>query len=153
MSSQPIEPVPDGEQVDIFAAIAEAESDPQRQAVAAARRATLVAVGRAERDAGMQLADESVDDFWRSTVDQAIRAFADSGQPFNADDLREAGVPDPHGKGRSQNAWGMRFLVAKRAGLIVEVGRRTSRRASVHAHRVAVYVGADHAHRYPHTTF
>lgn len=141
-----------GAQTDIFDCIAHEERLAATTMTATARRRTLIAAARAERDAGLQQADDSVDDFWRATVDQAIRAFAEAGTPFNADDLREAGVPDPHGMGRSQNAWGPRFLKAKKDGLIVRIGYRAARRTSVHAHEVSVYVGAQHAHLYERRT-
>lgn len=99
-------------------------------------------LGRVLRDAGTMAVDQRDDNaWWRSCADQAIDALAASGRPFTADDVRELGVPDPS----SPKAWGARFLAAARAGRIVRVGYQPSRRASVHAHPVAVWQGPGEA--------
>lgn len=94
-------------------------------------------LGAALRDEGVALADEAATDWWRSCADRAINTLAATGRPFTADDVRELGVPDP----ASPKAWGARFLMASRQGRIVRVGYQPSRRASVHAHPVAVWQG------------
>lgn len=95
-------------------------------------------LGAALRDAGTAQADAAAGDWWKATADQAIDHLAATGRPFTADDVRDLGVPDPS----SPKAWGARFLSASKAGRIVRVGYTPSRRASVHAHPVAVWQGA-----------
>lgn len=95
-------------------------------------------IGEALREVGIVQANENTDAWWRDCADQAIDSLAVTGRPFTADDVRDLGVPDPP----SPKAWGARFLGASRAGRITRVGYQPSRRASVHAHPIAVWVGA-----------
>lgn len=94
-------------------------------------------LGRALRDEGTAIADENAGDWWRSCADQAIDTLAATGRPFTADDVRDLGVPDP----ASPKAWGARFLAAAKSGRITRIGYTPSRRASVHAHPIAVWQG------------
>jgi hypothetical protein len=92
------------------------------------------------RDAGIADATDHADDWWRRTVDQAIRALAETGKPFVADDVRER-VPDPP-PGTSPNAFGGRFYAASRAGLISLMGYRRSTRPESRRRPVSVWKGA-----------
>jgi hypothetical protein len=94
-------------------------------------------IGQALREIGVAQANENTDIWWRSCADQAIDTLAATGRPFTADDVRDLGVPDPP----SPKAWGARFLSASRQGRIVRVGYTPSRRASVHAHPIALWTG------------
>lgn len=94
-------------------------------------------LGRALRDRGAAVADENAGQDWRSVADRAIDHLASTGRPFTADDVRALGVPDPS----SPRAWGARFLAASKQGRIERVGYAPSRRASVHAHPIAVWKG------------
>ena len=94
-------------------------------------------VGRLLRDDGIRRADANVDEFWKRTADQAIRALAGSGRPFTADDLHDLGVPAPV----SRNAMGGRFQAAAKAGLIVKIGYQPSRRPELRCTPIAVWQG------------
>ena len=99
------------------------------------------ATGRHLKAAGISLADTAAAQEWRDAADKAIADLARRGQPFTADDVRDLGVPDP----RSPKAWGGRFLAAAANGIIVRVGYTPSRRASVHAHPIALWRGQETA--------
>lgn len=108
-------------------------------------------LSRLLRDNGIDLVDMAADNWWKEIVDDAIAYLAATGTPFTADDVRDLGIPDPH----APQAWGARFMAATRAGLIVRVGDASSRRPSVHAHRIGLYVGAEAVslqHRQPDAT-
>ncbi|MGZ4597433.1 MAG: hypothetical protein ACXV3V_10950 [Actinomycetes bacterium] len=95
-------------------------------------------LGEALRDEGCAQVNANTAEAWREQVDAAIRSLAALGRPFTADDVRDLdGINDPP----SPNAWGSRFLTAAKRGVIVRVGYLPSRRASVHAHPVAVWQG------------
>lgn len=96
-------------------------------------------LGRTLRDAGTYAVDSRADHAdWRECADSGIDYLAATGRPFTADDVRALSwVDEP----TSPKAWGARFLAAARGGRIVRVGYRPSRRASVHAHPVAVWRG------------
>lgn len=94
--------------------------------------------GQALRDQGVAQVDANTDPDWKALVDRVIAQLAATGQPFTADDVRAQGVPEP----AQPQAWGSRFLAAARAGHIRRIGYQPSRRASVHAHPIAVWQGA-----------
>lgn len=97
-----------------------------------------ITLGEALKEIGTTRADLAADKVWKQLADAAIDRLAATGQPFTADDVREMGVPDPS----SPKAWGSRFLSAAKGGRIRRVGYQPSRRTSVRAHPVAVWVGA-----------
>lgn len=99
---------------------------------------TQMTLGEALKEIGTSSADLAADKVWKHLVDAGIDRLAATGQPFTADDVRDLGIPDPS----SPKAWGARFLSAARAGRIRRVGYVPSRRASVHAHPIAQWVGA-----------
>jgi hypothetical protein len=90
------------------------------------------------RDRGVAQVDANTDAGWKALVDHIITELARTRAPFTADDVRDRGVPDPP----TPQAWGARFLAASKAGQIRRIGYQPSRRASVHAHPVAVWEGA-----------
>lgn len=93
--------------------------------------------GRALRDAGAAQVEANTPDDWNAAADHAIGWLARSGREFTVDDVRaRVGPPPGH-----PNAMGARFLAARRAGLIAEVGYARSGRADAHARRVMVYRG------------
>lgn len=96
-------------------------------------------LGRLRRDVGMAAADAVQPDEWRAAVDEQIDRLARLGQPFVADDVSAIVGDSPTG---SQGAMGARFQAAVKRGAIRRVGYVPSRRASVHAHPVAQWVGA-----------
>lgn len=96
------------------------------------------ATAAALRDQGAARVDANTDLDWKQQVDAAIEQLARGGQPFTADDVRALGIPDPP----SPQAWGARFLAASKAKRIRQVGFQASQRASVHAHRIAIWQGA-----------
>lgn len=95
-------------------------------------------IGELLKEQGTSRADQAADAMWKQLADAAIDRLAASGKPFTTDDVRELGVPDPS----SPKAWGARMLSAAKSGRIRRVGYQPSRRPSVHAHPVAVWVGA-----------
>ncbi len=100
--------------------------------------ATQPQLGDAYKQLGMLRADVAASTSWKQDVDAAIVELAATGEPFTAEEVRElAGDPPDH-----PNAMGARFNAAARAGLIVRVGYRLARRASLHRHPIALWVGA-----------
>lgn len=73
---------------------------------------------------GVQLALDNADDWWQSVAMRALRWLAATGQPFEAYDVTELGVPDPD----HPNRWGALFRAAHTAGLIEHHGYTASRR-------------------------
>lgn len=96
-------------------------------------------LGEALKEIGTTRADLAADKVWKHLADAAIDQLAAAGQPFTADDVRALGVPDPS----SPKAWGARMLSAAKGGRIRRIGYTPSRRPSVHAHPVAVWVGTE----------
>lgn len=89
---------------------------------------------------GMASADAAEGHEWKARADAAIAELAAGGKEFTAEDVRtRAGDPE------HANAFGSRFLQAARRGLIICVGRRKSGRASLHAHEIRVWKGAETA--------
>lgn len=93
------------------------------------------------RDEGLALAESSLDFWWTSCADRALRDLARSGRPFSVDDLRDAGVPDP----RHSPAWGALFRSRALAGLIEPAGFTVSRTPSRRAAVVRLWIGTEHA--------
>jgi hypothetical protein len=101
-------------------------SQPELFGNLASRTRADIAEAQRRRDEGVALADEATDDFWRNTVDQAIRHFAARGEPFSQNELREL-LPEPN----SPFAFGARFLKAARDGVIQPIGAvRSTKRES-----------------------
>lgn len=98
-----------------------------------------LAGGRADRDAGMALAESNAAPEWRERARQTVDALAALGVPFTADDVIEVvGLPDTG----SPNAVGALFAGAARRGAIVRAGDAQATRRARHAGRVTVWVGA-----------
>jgi hypothetical protein len=98
----------------------------------------LRAIADGGKIGGQARSDENTDDWWRSTVDQAIRFLARTGRAFDAYAVAELGVPEPD----HPNRWGPRFTAAARAGIIEPVGYAKSRRPTVAGAAVRVWRGA-----------
>lgn len=98
---------------------------------------TQMTLGEALKEIGTTRADLAADSGWKQLADAAIDRLAAAGQPFTTDDVRELGIPDPV----SPKAWGARMLSAAKGGRIRRIGYTPSRRPSVHAHPIAVWVG------------
>ena len=93
--------------------------------------------GRAARDDGVGSVNGNTSQEWRDCCDQAIDELAATGREFVASDIMLLGVPDP----ANPNSLGGAFHRASRAGVIRCVGFAPSRRPSVHASIVRVWVG------------
>lgn len=92
---------------------------------------------RAQRDAGIAQAEAADLLGWdRSLIDQAIRVWADTGDPFSANELRDL-LPDVR-----QSLIGARFMAASIRGQIVRVGQLNSTKASTHLKRIGLWIGA-----------
>ncbi|MCB2175600.1 MAG: hypothetical protein KQH57_07305 [Actinomycetales bacterium] len=78
------------------------------------------------------------DPWWHSVAHRALEWLAQSGQPFDAYDLTELGVPDPDHPAR----WGALFAAAQAQGLIAPVGYQPSRRPTRAGGVCRVWVGA-----------
>ena len=101
--------------------------------------------GEQLREVGMALADEAAAAAWKERVDAAISSLArrqglDGPLPFTAEDVRLLAGDPP--EGTSPNAMGARFMAAARRGQIRKVGYRNGVRPSLHAHPIAIWVGA-----------
>jgi hypothetical protein len=100
-----------------------------------------IAEAREERDRALQHvndADERRGGWDRKVIDQSIKAFAETGGRFSANDLRDL-LPEVH-----QPLIGARFRVAAVAGLISRVGYEASSSKSTHGHPIAVWVRAQY---------
>lgn len=98
---------------------------------------TAIAEAKAARDAGIAQAESSERAAYDSALlDQALRAFAETGRPFSANDLRNVLPDDIHGP-----LWGARFTAARCRGDIRPVGDVTSTKKNTHAKPVALWVG------------
>jgi hypothetical protein len=101
-----------------------------------------LAEGRAERDKGLATTVSTGPGKWDlAVVLNAIKPFAESGEPFTADDIRPL-LP----KVGSQ-VIGAGFNVARRRGLIECVGYQQSTNPSRHASVTRVWVGTKSARR------
>jgi hypothetical protein len=99
----------------------------------------IFAEAEARKTQGQARADSAQPDEWKQTVDRVITALASTGQPFTSDDVSQVTGDSPTG---SQGAMGARFSHAARRGVIRRCGYVPSKRASVHMHPVAQWVGA-----------
>lgn len=104
--------------------------------------AEALARARAARDAGMAQA-EAADllGYDRAIIDQAIVAFAELGQPFSANNLRDL-LPDVR-----TSLLGSRFYAASCAGTIVRVGVVPSTKENTHHKPIELWLGAAAAER------
>lgn len=100
--------------------------------------AELVAAAVAARDEGMRQVEDSDLTGWnRALLDQAIDAFALTGRPFSANDMRDL-LPDDLPSG----LYGARFHhAANNRGVIRFVGYTRSTKKNTHAKAVALWVG------------
>ncbi len=94
-------------------------------------------LGQLLRDEGVAAANEGGDSWWTDCCDRGIAELARRGQPFQAVDLVELGVPEPD----HANRWGGRLYAAARAGVVECVGYAPSKRATTKASIVRVWRG------------
>lgn len=78
------------------------------------------------------------DTWWHDCARRALDWWADSGQPFDAYDLTELGVPDPDHPSR----WGALFSAARSEGRIIPLGYHASRRPTRSGGVCRVWQGA-----------
>ncbi len=95
-------------------------------------------LGRDLRDDGVRAANDGRDTWWSECCDRGIAELARRGQPFQAADLLELGVPEPD----HPNRWGGRLYAAGRAGTIECVAFAQSKRPTTRASIVRVWRGA-----------
>ncbi|HEX6518113.1 MAG TPA: hypothetical protein VF049_21320 [Nocardioidaceae bacterium] len=99
--------------------------------------AEAVAAARADRDAAMAAAEAADITGWdKHVIDQAITAFANTGRPFSANDIRPL-----LGDVRS-SLMGSRFMAASVRGQIRRVGRVTSLKKNTHCKDIDMWVRA-----------
>lgn len=96
----------------------------------------LFDTGERRKAEGMALADAAEPGFWKDRADAAIKALAAEQREFTAEDVRKLAGDPTHA-----NAMGARFSAAAKAGIITYVKHRKSTRPSLHACKVAVWVG------------
>lgn len=90
---------------------------------------------------GMFHADAFAAGAYWDRVDDAILERAKTGKRFTSETIREdIGDPPDH-----PNAMGAHFHKAAKRGLILKVGFVTAKRAKLHAHPIAVWVGTPKA--------
>lgn len=83
--------------------------------------------GANEKNTGsVQTAWDNADDVWRAVAVQAVTHLAAIGEPFDAFDVTELGVPEPD----HPNRWGALFRAMSTAGVITQYGFHESRRPS-----------------------
>ena len=73
---------------------------------------------------------------WKDVAWDTLINLAKSGEPFNADDIKEQIGPPDH-----PNAVGSLFSTARRRGIIEIVGMRPMRGAKAHARMTFLYTG------------
>jgi hypothetical protein len=101
------------------------------------RAERAIRVARRLRDAGIAQAEASDRYGWNTRlIDQAINAFARTGDRFSANDLRELLPDDLPGP-----LYGARFMAACTEKRIERVGRTTSTKANTHSKDIGVWVG------------
>lgn len=99
--------------------------------------AAAIAAARAARDEGMALAEDADTTGWeKSLIDQAIAAFAATGEPFSINDFRDL-MPDVR-----PALMGARFYAASVRGEIRRVGLTPSTKKNTHSKDVAVWIRA-----------
>jgi len=94
--------------------------------------------GEQLREKGVARADRATDPEWRDAADVMIGVLARGGHEFTAEDVRQW-VGDPP----NPNAWGGRFLMAMKKGIIRRIGYRPAKRKEAHARVLAVYTGSE----------
>jgi hypothetical protein len=97
-----------------------------------------IAAAVVARDAGMAQAEEADRSGWNtSLIDTAIRAFADTGRDFSANDVRVVLPDDVPGP-----LMGARFSAAQTLGQIRFRGYVRSSKVSTHSKRIAMWRGS-----------
>lgn len=95
-------------------------------------------LGTLLRDEAIARVEEASDDWQRATIDQAIRAVAERGRAFSANDVRPLLPP-----GIRPALIGARFLAASKRKAIVHVGMVASTDPGTHGHRVSLWLRGD----------
>ncbi|MFC6342681.1 hypothetical protein ACFP8W_11880, partial [Nocardioides hankookensis] len=90
---------------------------------------------RAARDQGIAHAELAGSDWDKALIDQAIAAFAGTGVPFSANDLRPL-LPDVR-----TSLMGSRFIAAAHHGVIQKLGGTTSTKKNTHFKPVGLWLG------------
>lgn len=109
-------------------------TEPPSRAPITVRQA--IDAARAARDEGMAQAEAADTTGWeKSLIDQAIAAFAGTGMPFSANDLRPL-LPDVR-----TSLMGSRFYAASVRGEIRQVGLATSTKKNTHSKGIAQWIG------------
>lgn len=108
------------------------------EAITSARAAELIAEACALRDAGMAQAEDAASDWDINLIDQAIGWFAQTGQPFSANDIRPLLPCDINCRG----LMGGRFSAAYTREEIRPIGERSSLKPNTHNKRINVWIGA-----------
>jgi len=101
-----------------------------------------IARAAAERDRGMAWAEMAEDErggWTRALVDQAIAWFAQTGDRFSANDLREL-LPDDL---PLRGLMGSRFQIAARTGVIRAVAWVPSTKENTHTKPIYKWIGAE----------
>lgn len=79
---------------------------------------------------------------WKEHALDVIEDLAKSGMTFNADTLRQRGVPEPP---HHQNQWGGVFITAKNRGFIKKADSSSSQRKSRHGGFLHAWRGVPNA--------
>jgi hypothetical protein len=92
--------------------------------------------GRRRAEEGMERSWTATSEEWRDVAWDTLIKLANSGKPFNSDDIKERIGPPDH-----PNAVGSLFSKASRRGIIEVVGMRPMRGAKAHARMTFLYIG------------
>lgn len=136
-------PWPEADQRPVRDLLAAVTRDPwltacQRCLLPAVTAGEQLALGQELRDEAHAVVEEASDQWQRATVDQAIRALAQTRETFSANDLRPLLPP-----GIRPALIGARFMAASRARLLRKVGWTPSTDPGTHAHPIALWTRAD----------
>lgn len=93
---------------------------------------------RAARDAAMAMAEDAAaaKELDVAAIDTAIAAYAATGDPFSANDLRHV-LPED----LPSSLFGARFMAASKQRLIRKAGYVPSTKESTHAHEIRIWIG------------
>lgn len=80
---------------------------------------------------------DNADNWWRDPAERALAWWAETGQPFTVDDLRDLGVPEPDHPAR----WGALFAGGRKQGLVHPIGYSQSRRPARHGSVIRIWKG------------
>lgn len=106
--------------------------------------------GDKEKAKGMEMALDAANEEWKQKFREVALEFASDGRPFTSEDVVAiVGLPRVDPGLHKNNAVGAMMSGLARAGYIVKVGHRNSRRTISHASEIATWVGVKYMRQTP----